>query len=184
MHTYAALLRGVNVGKARKLAMDDLRALLEDLGCADVRTYLRSGNAVLRSPLDEPAELEERIEVALRERLGLPVRCLVRTGDEMRVVVAGNTLGDVATDGARMLALFLSAAPDPALLVEHDPRELDPDTVRLGDRVIYQWCPDGFMAAPAVGTFVERRLGVAVTARNWNTVTGLAALLEGRPGTG
>jgi uncharacterized protein (DUF1697 family) len=75
------------------------------------------------------------------------------------------------------MALFLSKQPDPKLLKAHDPRSLAPEEIRLGDRVIYQWCPDGVLAAPAVGGFAEKYLDVTVTGRNWNTVTKLAALL-------
>lgn len=77
------------------------------------------------------------------------------------------------------MAHFLSSAPKPELLEAHDPRTLDPHATALGDRVIYQWCPDGVLKAPPVGGYVEKHLGVAVTARNWNTVTKLGALLAG-----
>ncbi len=76
-----------------------------------------------------------------------------------------------------MFAHVLSAAPDPALLAEHDPVALDPQWARLGDRVIYQWCPDGLLQAPPVAAYAEKHLGVTVTARNWNTTTKLLDLL-------
>jgi hypothetical protein len=76
-----------------------------------------------------------------------------------------------------MMVHILAARADPALLAEHDPTGTDPENSRLGDRVIYQWCPDGLLAAPPVGGIAEKRLGVAVTARNWNTLTKLADLL-------
>ena len=65
-----------------------------------------------------------------------------------------------------------------AVLTEHDPTELAPEEIVVGDRVIYQWCPDGFLEAPALGPFVEKHLGVRATGRNWNTVTKLAELLS------
>ena len=63
------------------------------------------------------------------------------------------------------------------LAAAHDPIALDPRNARLGERVIYQWCPNGVLDAPAIGPFAEKHLGVAVTARNWNTVTRLAELV-------
>ncbi len=174
---YAALIRGINVGRNKRLAMADLRELLVSLGCTDVRTHLNSGNAVFTSAGATPVELAARIEDALVAELGLGVRCVVRSAEEMRAVIDGHPLRDVATDGSKMLALFLSAAPDPELLALHDPIALDPTRAVLGDRVIYQWCPDGVLAAPPVSGFVEKHLKVAVTARNWNTVTKLAELL-------
>jgi uncharacterized protein (DUF1697 family) len=159
--------------------MADLREMLSGLGYAEVRTHLQSGNALFDSSEAEPGKLAGEIERGIRDALGLSVRCLVRSRDELHAVVEGNPLSEVASDGSKMVALFLSEAPDPELLVAHDPRDLAPDQIHFGDRVIYQWCPDGFLAAPAVGGFVEKHLKVAVTGRNWNTVTKLAELLDG-----
>jgi len=178
MPRYAALLRGINVGRSARIGMTDLRALLGQIGYSDVATYLQSGNAVFTCPHARPEVPAREVEGALRERLGISVRCLIRDRDELQAVIAGNPLAGVATDGARFLAFFLSDNPRPELLAARDPAALDPERIRLGDRVLYQWCPDGVLAAPAVGAFVEKHLGVTVTARNWNTVTRLAAMLE------
>jgi uncharacterized protein (DUF1697 family) len=178
MARFAALLRGINVGPNKRIAMADLRQLLADLGFTDVRTLLQSGNAVFTTRKAEPEKLAQRIEDAITGQLELDVRCLVRTSDELRTVIEGNPLGDVATNGSKLMALFLSGAPDPTLLKAHDPRSLAPEEIRLGDRVIYQWCPDGVLAAPPAGGFAEKYLDVTVTGRNWNTVTKLGVMLE------
>ncbi|HEX3564546.1 MAG TPA: DUF1697 domain-containing protein [Acidimicrobiales bacterium] len=178
MATFVALLRGINVGANKRIAMADLRGLLTGLGFTDVRTLLQSGNAVFTTPNTLPETLAQRITSAIDQQLGLDVGCLVRNGDELRAVIDDNPLGDVATNGSKLMALFLSKKPDPKLLKAHDPRSLAPEEIRLGDRVIYQWCPDGVLAAPAAGGFAEKYLDVMVTGRNWNTVTKLAALLE------
>lgn len=178
MPRFVVLLRGINVGRAKRLAMADLRALLTDQGYAGVRTVLQSGNAVVDGPADAPEEHAARVAAAIRARLGLDVVCIVLTAGHLRAVAAAHPFADVAVDGSRMMVHVLSADPDPVLLAAHDPVALDPRHVRLGDRVIYQWCPDGLLAAPAVGPFVEKRLGVAVTARNWNTVGRLDGLVS------
>jgi uncharacterized protein (DUF1697 family) len=177
MTRYAALLRGVNVGRAKRIAMAELRELLAGLGFTGVRTHLQSGNAVFAAPQQPETGLARRIEHALAEQAGLDTRCLVRDAAALRAVVAANPLGSVAADGSKLLALFLSDAPAPDAAAGHDPRELDPARVRLGEKVIYQYCPGGVLAAPPVAAFVERHWHVAVTARNWNTVTKLAGML-------
>jgi uncharacterized protein (DUF1697 family) len=179
MARYVVLLRGINVGRAKQVPMAELRATLEGLGYEDVQTVLRSGNAIFTAPRRAAHTLEREIERALAAELGLESTCLVRTGAELRAVVAADPFGETASNGSRYLALFLSAQPDAKLLAAHDPRELAPDEIRLGERVLYQWCPDGFMEAPALGPFVEKHLGVRATGRNWNTVTKLAALADG-----
>lgn len=178
MPRYAALIRGVNVGRNKKLVMAEFRELLSTLGHTEVRTHLNSGNAVFSSGGKDTAELAREIEHGMAEQLGLTIRCLVRSSAEMQTVIKGNPLKTDATNGSKMLVHFLSAAPDPALLATHDPRELDPNTVALGERVIYQWCPDGVLQAVPAGGFAEKHLHVTVTARNWNTVSKLGALLE------
>jgi uncharacterized protein (DUF1697 family) len=157
--------------------MAELRALLSQLGCEEVRTYLQSGNALCTSPVTDPAKLGAEVERAIKANFGMSVRCLVRTKEELQAVIDGHPLRDVATDGAKMLALFLSDTLDPALVAANNPQDLAPDQVYLGDRVIYQWCPDGILQAPPISAFVERHLKLSVTARNWNTVTKMAALM-------
>ncbi|RKT17036.1 uncharacterized protein (DUF1697 family) [Streptomyces sp. 1114.5] len=177
MPRYAVLLKGINVGGKKKISMAELRELLTRLGFTEVATYLASGNALVAAE-DGPEQVAERIEAGIRDTFGMTVRCLVRTGEELRAVIDGHPLADVADNGSRMFALFLSDDLSPEVLAEHDPRSLAPDEVRLGDRVIYHWCPDGALEAPNVPAFVEKHHKVTVTGRNWNTVTKLAALLS------
>lgn len=157
--------------------MADLRELLTGYGHSGVRTHLQSGNVVFTSQRRNPDQLTQEIERGIKERLGLSVRCLVRSGDELQAVIDGNPLSAVATDGSRMLALFLSEPLDSNLLSAHNPTDLGSESIRIGERVVYQWCPDGILAAPNVSAFVEKHLKVKVTARNWNTVTRLSELL-------
>ena len=158
--------------------MADLRELLSGLGFGDVRTHLQSGNVMFTSRSASTVKLARGIEKGIKDNLGLSVRCLVWSGDELRAVLAGNPFQREATDGSKVLVLFLSERPDPTLLEAHDPRELGRDQIRIGERVLYQWCPDGFLAAPNVGAFAEKHLKVTVTARNWNTVTRLGTMMD------
>lgn len=171
--TQVALLRGVNVGRHKQVPMAALRELLTGLGYADVRTYLRSGNAMFTSTTHTAAR---DIEAAISRDMGLDVRVLVRTRAELAAVVAGNDLLGEATDTARLLVTFLSAAPDPDALRELDPRDFAPDRFAIGAREIYLWCPNGVLATRLGNAFWERALGVTATTRNWNTVTKLLEL--------
>ena len=158
--------------------MGDLRKILGRLGHVDVKTYLNSGNVVFTSRSENPRSLASEIEKALDGALRMTVKCVIRTDTELSAVIAGNTLVEASTDGSRMLALFLSEHPDPASRATYDPTALDRDHIRVGDRTVYQWCPEGILAAPNVSAFLEKHWKVAVTARNWNTVTKLSALMQ------
>jgi uncharacterized protein (DUF1697 family) len=175
MARYVALLRGINVGRNKRIAMADLRALLADLGLTDVRTLLNSGNALFSAPEAPTAELAERITAAIAERLGMTVSCVVLTGDELRASIAAHPYADVADNGSRMMVWFCSAAPDPDRAAMRDALALDPERARLVGTVLYQWCPGGLMDAPPVAAGIED--GIVITSRNWNTVTKLAELL-------
>jgi uncharacterized protein (DUF1697 family) len=164
---YAVLLRGINVGTAKRVAMADLRALLADAGYTDIRTHLNSGNVILTGK----SATVTRLEKAITKGTGLDVRCVVLTAKELRAIVDGHPFADVATNGSRMFAHVLGAEPDPAKL--DDALKLDPGNARPGPRVIYQWCPDGILEAPPI----TAKLGVPVTARNWNTITKLDELI-------
>ncbi len=166
MPRFVVLLRGVNVGGAKRVPMAELRELLDGLGFTAVRTVLNSGNAVVTGPDGEHAP---RIEAALRERFGFEVRVVVLTAEQLGAIVEGHPFADLAVDGSRMMAHVLASPPGP----EQGPAAADPDHARLVGQVVYQWCPDGLLAAPPV-RFPAPTL---VTTRNWNTITKLYALL-------
>jgi uncharacterized protein (DUF1697 family) len=169
MPRYVVLLRGINVGKAKRVAMADLRALLADAGFTDITTHLNSGNVVLTGRSATPA----RLEAAIEQGTGVRSSCVVLTDKELRAIVDAHPLADVATNGSRMMAHVLGAEPEPDAL--EAALALDPQHARPGPRVIYQWCPDGLLKAPEI----TAKLGVVVTARNWNTITKLAELAAG-----
>src|SRR5687768_9154919 len=107
---YVALLRGINVGKARQVGMPRLVEVLDARGHGNVRTHLRSGNVVLDSALGE-AELAADLEAAIEEEFGFAVPVVVRTGAEVAAVVADNPLASVVTDPARYLVTFFPEEP-------------------------------------------------------------------------
>lgn len=176
MTTYVALLRGVNVGGHKKLPMADLRTALCSVGCANVRTYLQSGNAVFTSDREDAAALTREIRAHVAATLGLDVGVLLRTREELAAVVASNPFPVTATAGAKVHVVFLSANPSPEQWTTVDPASFAPDEFRLGDRAVYVWYPNGAGRSKLTLDVWERRLGVCATARNWNTVTKLLAL--------
>jgi uncharacterized protein (DUF1697 family) len=171
----AALLRGINLGSRRRVAMAELRELVEGLGYEDVATHLQSGNVVLTGS-DRPERVARRIEGAIAERLGLDVDVVVRTGAQLRAVIERNPFPDESTDGAKLLVLFLGADPDPEAARGLDDERAGDDRIRARGREIYVWCPGGVQRSPGLAAIERRRLGVTATARNWNTVLRLAAM--------
>jgi uncharacterized protein (DUF1697 family) len=172
-----ALLRGINLGSARRVAMADLRELLAERGYGDVKTHLQSGNVVLSSDLP-PDRLAEELEQALAERLGLEIPVIVRTRDELAAVIERDPLGDVADDPKRYQVNFLSAEPDAEAVRALEAQDLAPERCVVSGREIYAWHANGIQKSPLAKLLTDGRLGVTATARNWNTVTNLLELAD------
>lgn len=171
-----ALLRGINVGRAKRVAMADLRALMADLGYGAVRTVLNSGNVVYRNAQDTSAAAAVRIEQALGERLGVSARVTVITAHELARVVAANPLLEMADNPSRLLVAFMLDADDCRKLEPLLATDWSPEALALGERVAYLWCPTGVLAS-RLPVAVGAALGEGTTTRNWATVQKLYALL-------
>ena len=175
MATHVALLRGINLGPHRRVAMGELREVLSALGYADVRTLLQSGNVVLTSR-SSPRTLERELATAIAEHLGVETDVVVRTREDLAEAVDRNLLRDVADNPKRYQVSFCSAVPDAAVVREIEATDVAPEAVAFAGREIYTWHPNGIIRSPLLKLLDERRLGVTATARNWNTVTKLLAL--------
>ncbi len=172
-----ALLRGINLGSLRRVAMGELRELVSGLGYEDVRTYLQSGNVVLTSDASDE-RLERALEHEIAAQLGVDTQVVVRTRDELADVVARNPLADVVKDPKRCQVTFLSAELRPEREQQLAALDVAPERFVVSGREIYAWHPDGVQRSPLAAALTDRRLGVTATARNWNTVTKLLALAD------
>ncbi len=172
--TWVALLRGINLGKQKRVAMADLRALLDRLGYRDVRTVLQSGNAVFTAKGRAPA-IEDAIASAIEAELRLDVTVIVRRASEFHSVVEANPFVAAGVDTKELHALFLSTKPSAKAMKTVDPEGHAPDEFAFGDRVVYLRLPNGIMGSKLPD--FEKTLGVRATQRNWNTVTKLDALV-------
>jgi uncharacterized protein (DUF1697 family) len=174
---YALLLRGINVGRAHRVPMADLRELLQSEGYGDVRTLLQSGNVVLDSEL--PAEeLGPSAEQALERRFGFAIPIVVRTADELHAVLARDPLHNVATDPARYVVSFFAGDVPPELDERLRAVDREDDEYTIDGRELYLWCPHGQLQSPLSATLGKYRSGPVGTARNWSTVLKLADLLQ------
>jgi uncharacterized protein (DUF1697 family) len=173
MGTYVALIRGINVGKAKRVAMADLRAMVEGLGFRTVRTLLNSGNVVFTGP--DRVDVAARIEKALVDRVGVAAKVTVLSAAEMAAVVAKNPLLKVADNPSRLLVAVLRDPADRNKLQPLMKQDWSPEALAVGPRVAYLWCPGGILESK-LAEAVNRALGDGVTARNWATMLKLHAL--------
>lgn len=174
MTTCIALLRGVNVGRAKRIAMTDLRKLIESLGHTNVRTLLNSGNVVFDSKSSSANRLGRSIEAAIQTRFGFATRVAVVTAAELLAIVRTNPLPHGPGDPSRYLvAVAASEAPlarAKALLAQR----WAPEAIAVGQRAAYLWCAHGLIESKILKAF-ERVTESEATTRNWTTILKLQA---------
>ena len=175
MMRFAALLRGVNVGKARRLPMAELRALLSRMGYTDVATLLNSGNVVFSAAKGAPALHAAAIAAAVARDLGVDVPVVVKSASELAGIVAGNPFAVGAFDASRLLVAYvqdeksLSDLAAVARLVER------PERFVIGKKAAYLHCANGILGSKA-GEALLGKAGTTATTRNWSTTLKLNAL--------
>ena len=159
---WVALLRAVNLGSRNKVPMARLRAAMEDAGYADVRTVIASGNVVFERSRPSAAALERLIAA----EFGVESTVILRSAAQIGALVAAKPFD------ANAYVAFTAAAPRRLTALNG----LDPYTVVGRDLVLH--FPGGYTNARLTGAVIEKRLGILVTVRNWNTVEKLAALVS------
>lgn len=182
MPTHVALLRGINVGGRAKVAMADLRAVVAELGHADVATYIASGNVVLTSDSADTGALADELEQVIADRLDVTPAVVVLTRDQLAGIVDANPYPDVE-DGRHLHAVFHrdTVTPDPAVVAEAEQRAHEAgsrDSATVVGHTLYMHTPDG-MGRSRLAELLDRSDAIAAgTARNWRTVTRLLAMLD------
>jgi uncharacterized protein (DUF1697 family) len=177
MERRVALLRGINVGPNKRIAMPALRDLLTGAGFGDVQTYVQSGNVVLSTEL-APADLEREFERLISEEFGFDVDVVTRSRGELAEVVERNPFAEFATDPKRYQVSFLSAELEPQRVEALAAVATESERfVSLG-RELYAWHPDGVARSRLWARLAAANLGVKATARNWTTVTTLLAMAD------
>lgn len=175
--TYVALLRGINVGKAKRVAMADLRSAIESLGYGDVRTLLNSGNAVFTSKRTLRKDAADELRAALLKKTGVSSRFTLRSASELEDTVRANSLLKVATDHTRLFAAFVTDPADMSRVSPLAKQQWKPEAIAVGPGAVFIWCPNGLLECKAQEA-VGRALGDGMTVRNWATVTRLMKLVE------
>jgi uncharacterized protein (DUF1697 family) len=177
MPRYVALFRGINVGKAKRIAMADLRRLLGTLGYTQIATLLNSGNAVFTGRKAENAKLAARIRAAVRETLGVDAHVVVKSGDEIAAIVQGNRLADVATDPSRLLVVMTDDDESLATVKPLAKQLWGEERIHVGPHAAYLWCANGILESAAAAALLGK-LGNAQTTRNWATLGKILAALD------
>ncbi len=168
-HRWIALLRAVNLGSRNKVAMAELRRVLEEAGYGAVRTYIQSGNVIFEHERPDAA----RLEGLVAEAFGVQTVVVLRKAEQIRKLAGAHPFGP---DTSRSAVAFLAGKPGRAKLRALAQEEIEPDRFeQVGDDIVLHY-PNGFQGARLSTARLEQLLDVPVTARNWRTVAKLAEL--------
>jgi uncharacterized protein (DUF1697 family) len=176
MPRYVALFRGINVGKAKRIAMGDLRTLLDKLGYADVATLLNSGNAVFTGNAEPAATHALRIREAVRRKLGVDALVIVKSARDVAAIIAGNAIGKHATDDSKLLVAVTNDARGLAKVRALTRATWGAEKLHVGRHAAYVWCADGILESKAAVALLKG-LEDTGTTRNWATLNKIHALL-------
>jgi len=174
---YISLLRGINVAGQKKILMADLKALYVSLGFCDVLTYIQSGNVIFSSELNED-EIVMLIEKAISKKYAFDVSVQVRKVEvfEKLITECPFTEFDLLEEGTRVMVTFLATLPSEENVAKLMTYVKEPERLVFHDRHIYLHCPNGYGKTKLSNTFIEKKLGVSTTTRNWKSVVKLYEL--------
>jgi uncharacterized protein (DUF1697 family) len=177
---YVALFRGINVGKAKRIAMSDLRSLLGKLGYSDVATLLNSGNAVFSADAGSASAHATRIQQAVLEKLGVDALVIVKSAKDVAGNIAGNEIGAIADDPSRFLVALTNNPKALAAVKALTHTDWGKERLHVGKHAAYLWCANGILESKALGVLLKGLEGAGTT-RNWATLNKIHALMgEGK----
>jgi uncharacterized protein (DUF1697 family) len=174
---YVALLRGINVGGNNLLPMKDLARMFANAGCSDVRTYIQSGNVIFEKPAGAD-KLATVIAGNIEKRFGFRIPVILRTSEQLRNALRGNPFLAAGVDPKMLYLYFLADAPNAGAIAGLDLARFAPDVFHVRGQEIYLHLPNGMARTKLTNAYFDSKLSTVCTARNWATVSKLAAMME------
>lgn len=179
MTRYLALLRGINVGGHRIIKMEGLAQMFADMKLKNVSTFIQSGNVLFSAKEPDMQKLGTKIEQHLLKELGYAVGVVLRTTETMQAVLQGNPYASLPDDTIKKYVAFFSAVPDgPKTKTILDLSAAHEQISIEGDHAYLAIQKDSGIKERLTNAFLEKKLGVLSTVRNWATVNKLAMLLQ------
>jgi uncharacterized protein (DUF1697 family) len=174
MTTVVALLRGVNVGGRHSLPMKELRVLLGELGCENVKTYIQSGNAVFNTSAN-PGLLSQDITAAIERQFGFAPSVFLLTFDEYQSILGQNPFPDAVSEPKSIHIGFVTEQPSAPDLETIESLKSATENYQLLNGAFWLHAPDG-IGRSKLAAKIDKCLGVATTGRNWRSAKAIEDL--------
>lgn len=176
MTVYITLLRGINVSGQKKIKMEDLRRLFDNLGFESVQSYIQSGNVIFRSTLSDLSVIASKIKHQINQKYGFEVPVLIRTQERLHKIIDNNPFFD--KDLSKVSILFLAESPTIIPTNEIINVKDDLEEFYFSNKEIYLFLPKGAGRTKLTTNFFERKMKTSITARNWRTTTKLQEIAD------
>jgi uncharacterized protein (DUF1697 family) len=174
---HVALLRGINVGGKNMLPMKELAAMFAKAGCADVTTYIQSGNVVFCAEDKVVEGLGAGIAKQVEARFGIRVPVVLRAAAEIDAVLRANPFLKAGASEETLHVCFLADRPGKDLVAGLDAGRSTPDAFAVVGREIYMQLVNGMARTKLTNAYFDSKLRTVSTMRNWRTVLKLAEML-------
>jgi len=168
MKTYIALLRGINVGGHKKILMAELRAILEKASFKNVQTYIQSGNIILQSTISDRIKIESIIKKAIHDTYGFEVPTIVKSHSEVKSILDNCPFSNEKKKDSHFMLLYHQ--PDKDLVEQTNTIRYPNEEFVIADDCVYFYCSTGYARTKFGNNFIERKLKVANTGRNYRTM--------------
>jgi len=178
MNKFISILRGINVSGQKKILMADLKAMYKALGFSSVITYIQSGNVIFETDIDDAKQLATMIKNQIKKQTSFDVPIIIRSHKQIKSIIANCPYGkvDLEQDGTKTLVTFLSDTPNKTKITDLLNIVKAPETLFIEAQDVYLHCPNGYGKTKLSNVFLERKLGVQATTRNWKTLLKLDEL--------
>ena len=179
MTTYISILRGINVSGQKLIKMDALRKMYENLGFQSVKTYVQSGNVIFKSKDFKIAGLEQTISRQIKKDFGFDVPVIVLTIDKLKKIIENSPFSkDLSKDASFLHVTFLSSKPKSFEREVIETKRSNKEEISFSDDAVYLYCPDGYGISKLSNNFLETKLKVGATTRNWKTTNELLKIAQ------
>lgn len=171
MNTYILLLRGINVSGHKKIKMSDLKKMMEQIGFANIQTYIQSGNVVFNSVEEDSIKLGDKLQAAIYTKFGFEVPVLVFEMNDFKKIILNSPLecqGELEEKNAYFV--LLKDQPEPALIKLLEGEKYPNEQFSIASNCVYLKCTNGYGNAKCNNNFFERKLKVQATTRNYKTM--------------
>jgi uncharacterized protein (DUF1697 family) len=177
MTTYISILRGINVSGQKLIKMDGLKKMVENLKLENVRTYIQSGNVIFSGNETNEKELEEKIEKQIETAFGFHVPVIVLTAETLKQIIEENPFSkDTVKESGFLHVTFLGDKPKEYHIKSMEDKRQEGEEIQFSHNAVYLYCPNGYGKTKLTNSFIEGKLKVKATTRNWKTANELLAM--------